>query len=99
MLLQCMPGLFVGSEEDYLNVKTEHPQIDFKFIVHACKEPYHRKFVGYTGRACDKNHPEYLVANRGCEMAVNLVDAKEAKYFDENLMKETVEKICSMIGF
>lgn len=94
-----MPNLFVGSDEDYKNVSVEHPEITIDLVVHACKEPYHRQFVGYTGRACDKEHPEYLRANRGNEVALNLVDAKESKYFDFALIEKIVDQMCTMLGF
>lgn len=94
-----MAGLFVGSEEDYLSVKKDHPDVEIDYIVHACKEPYHRAMVGYTGRSCDKDHPEYLCAVRWNEMAVNLVDAAESKYFDLELIQSVVRKICTMLGF
>lgn len=86
---EVFQNLFVGSLEEY----QELPPLDkTAFVMHAAKEPYHRQFVGYTGRACDKDHPEYLKAVRWNEIALNLVDAPDAKYFDPELMKFAVKQ-------
>jgi len=86
-------NLFIGSEEQYLSIE----KWETDFVLHACKEPYHRQFVGYTGRACDKDHPEYLRAVRGKEIALNLVDAKESKYFDYNLIFDAVKDVLTIL--
>lgn len=43
-------------------------------MVHACKDPCHRKAVGYTGRALDPNHPNYLSLERENHLYLNLID-------------------------
>ena len=48
--------------------------IDNWCIVHAAKEPRHRDALGYTGRGAPKENPEYLIARRGNELMLNLVD-------------------------
>jgi hypothetical protein len=54
-------------------------------IVHAAKEPWHRAFVSYSGRGCPKGNPEYLFAERGCRLALNLVDAPDPKFFSREI--------------
>lgn len=49
-------------------------------VLHAAKEPYHRQFVGYTGRGAPKDSDEYLVAVRGNRMALNLIDVPNPRY-------------------
>lgn len=44
-------------------------------LVHACKDPCHRAVIGYAGRSLPSDHPEYLVARRGNELFLNLIDA------------------------
>lgn len=69
-MIEAHPNLFVGDESDALAVAGEPGW----FVVHACKEPYHRAALGYTGRGAPKDHPEFLFAEReGC-IALNLVD-------------------------
>ena len=51
------------------------------WVVHACKEPYHRQLLGYKTRSAPKDHPEYLVANRGTRLFLNLVDANDPAFF------------------
>ena len=64
-------GLYIGDEVDYAeNVSMQKGWA----VVHACKEPYHRAALGYTGRACSKDNPEYLIARRDNRLILNLVD-------------------------
>ena len=54
-------NLYIGNQQDYEgNVKGRTDWC----VIHACKEPYHRALLGYTGRGAPKNHPEYLIAKR-----------------------------------
>jgi predicted protein tyrosine phosphatase len=77
-MIEVHPGLFVGDQDDYeSNVKH---QSGWR-VVHACKEPYHRQTLGYTGRAAPKSHPEYLMARRGDRLILNLVDADDPRFF------------------
>lgn len=69
-MIEVFPNLYVGSEQD------EHLARGAPcwFIIHACKEPYHRQALGYSGRAASKDHPEYLIAHRLGRLILNLVD-------------------------
>lgn len=68
--------LYVGSNADYLDMLFQEGW----GVLHACKEPYHRNALGYTGRAAPKLHPEYLFALRGDRCALNLVDADDPAF-------------------
>lgn len=60
-------------------------------IIHACKEPCHRAAVGYTGRATEKTHPEYLVARRGTNhLYLNLVDSPNPAFFSVDMLEEVL---------
>ena len=102
---EVYPGLYVGSQDDIdefaeiMNERinkmiavTQQPQF---YIVHAAKEPWHRKAVGYTTRGAPKNHPEYLWARRTQRLALNLVDVPESKaqYIPDELLREAVDYI------
>lgn len=93
-MIEVYHKLFVGSQEEYEDLLPEGKDV---FILHAAKEPYHRQYVGYTGKACAKDHSEYLMAVRGNKMAVNIVDALESKYFDPELIKDVVKKILYLL--
>jgi len=82
-MIEVKHNLFVGNTNDCIGLT------DFA-IVHACKEPYHRRFVGYKGRPLDKNHKEYLYALRGNELALNIIDADSKKYFAEEMINEAL---------
>jgi len=82
------PNLFVGSQGDYeYQIKGQ----DGWAVVHACKEPYHRQLLGYTGRGAPKEDPEYCFAERGNRLYLNLVDAPNPAYIPE----ETIDKAIS----
>ena len=49
-MIEVTRNLFVGNEEDYNRIQHESDWA----IVHACKEPYHRIAVGYSGRGAPK---------------------------------------------
>lgn len=86
-------NIFVGSLEDYENIKLD---ADFTFV-QACKEPCHRQALGYSGRAINKNRPEYLVAYRPQRIILNMVDADTGKYFSNILFEKSLEFIASNI--
>ena len=89
-MIEIHPLLHVGSEYYYETIVRHRP--DWR-VVHACKEPYHRHALGYTGRAAPKNHPEYLIARRGHRLILNLVDAPDPAYIPKEIIDVAVEFI------
>lgn len=75
-MIEVYRNLFVGSEHDEASIRGQ----DGWFVVHACKEPYHRQALGYKGRAASKDHPEYLLARRDGCLILNLVDVDDVSY-------------------
>ena len=89
-MIQVYDHLYVGGQTDYeLNVSH---QAGWR-VVHACKEPYHRQALGYTGRGAPKTHPEYLVARRANRLILNLVDADRPEFFAASIFDAAVEFI------
>lgn len=43
-------------------------------IVHACKDPCHRRACAYSERTLPKDHPHYLALERGHHLYLNLID-------------------------
>jgi len=82
-MIEVYPRLFIGSEADY--ERTVKHQGDW-WVVHACKDPYHRQLLGYRGRGAPKNHPEYLVAKRGKRLFLNLIDADDPAYIPKQII-------------
>lgn len=81
-MIEVYSNLFVGSQDDEVSIRGQNGW----FVVHACKEPYHRLALGYTGRAAPKDHPEYLIARRkGC-LILNLVDADNVDYIPAEIV-------------
>ena len=89
-MVEIMDNLFVGNEMDY---ETLVKRQDGWAIVHACKEPYHRQAVGYSGRACAKSHPEYLIARRGNRLMLNLVDVDNPDWVHPSIVDTAIQFI------
>lgn len=49
-MIEVCPNLHIGSERDEQSLLGQAGW----FFIHACKEPYHRQALGYTGRAAAK---------------------------------------------
>ena len=83
--------LFVGNQDDYeYNIKNN---INDWYVIQACKEPYHRQALGYTGRGAPKNHSEYLIAKRGNRLILNLVDVNDPSYVAKEIIDEAISFI------
>jgi len=82
-------GLWVGNQAEY-----EAGMFDdsFSFVL-AAKNPFHKDTVGYTGKSCDKNHPEYLLAYRENKLVLNMVDAPSSLYFNKGMIDEALTYI------
>jgi predicted protein tyrosine phosphatase len=95
-MIEVHPALFVGAETDYEMDKSRFNS--GWAIVHACKEPYHRQALGYTGRGAPKTHPEYLIARRGNRLILNLVDADDPAYIPDEIMEAAIEFVHSEVS-
>lgn len=88
-MTEIYENLYVGSDEDFKSIT----DLEDWYIIHACKEPYHRQLLGYTGRSCDSNHPEYLYAERDDALYLNMVDATNEKYIPNKIMIKAISTI------
>ena len=91
-MIEILINLYIGDQYDYEN------QVKFKSawnVIHACRNPHYRRFLGYTGRGAPKGHPEYLIARRENRLYLNLVDAIDPKY---NL-KENLDSAIEFLDF
>ena len=87
---EVYPNLFVGNQDDYeITVKKQEGW----YVVQACKDPYHRAALGYTGRAVAKTHPEYLIARRGDRLILNMVDADSPAYIPKEIIDAALDFI------
>ncbi len=93
-MIEVYPNLFVGAQSDEELVRSS-PEW---FIIHACKEPYHRDALGYMGRAASKDNPEYLIAKRPGRLVLNLVDAPDVAYIPDEIIDRALETILGEIG-
>lgn len=89
-MIEIANNLHVGDEVDYQAVVKRQGGWA---IVHACKEPYHRQAVGYSGRACSKDHPEYLLARRGHRLMLNLVDVDNPDWIHPLIIDTAIQFI------
>ena len=94
-MVEIYPRLFVGSQDDYeQNVRF---QAGWK-TVQACRDPYHREALGYRGRSAPKDHPEYLVAQRGSCLILNLIDADDPAYIPKEIIDRSLTFIQESLG-
>ena len=81
-MIEVFGNLFVGSQEDEAATRRQSGW----YVIHACKDPYHRQALGYVGRGAPKNHPEYLIAAREGRLILNLVDAENVAYIPAEII-------------
>lgn len=88
-MIEVYPNLFVGNEVDANSILNQSGW----FVVHACKEPFHRQALGYSGRAAPKTDPEYLIAKRDNRLILNLVDAADPAYIPKEIIDAAIDAI------
>ena len=84
-------NLYCGNEKDLYHSGILYNS-EFAFI-HACKEPFHRKLLGYKTKGAPKDHPEYLWAERENELYLNIVDAPKSIFFDNKMICKALDFI------
>lgn len=85
-MIEVYQNLWVGDDGSFNSIRHQQGWA----TVHACKEPYHRRALGYSGRGAPKNDPEYLVAHRGLELMLNMVDADTPDYIPKSMVNEAL---------
>ena len=53
-------------------------------VIHACKDPCHRRAVGYRTAALANTHPDYLATHRGNHLYLNLIDSSTPLFYTES---------------
>ncbi|HLZ55714.1 MAG TPA: dual specificity protein phosphatase family protein [Ktedonosporobacter sp.] len=92
---EVYPNLFIGSIYDYEARVSGQPGWA---IVHACKEPYHRRAVGYRGWNVPKGHPEFLLARRDNRIMLCLLDLPVPWFIRKEMIDYTLDFIEQMHG-
>ncbi len=82
-MIEVANNLFVGDQSAY---ESKVQFSDDWCVVHACKEPYHRQALSYSGRGAPKGHPEYLIATRGNRLILNIVDVDNPAYIPKEII-------------
>lgn len=93
---QIIPHLHVCSMFDY---EALGPAILRYSVLGACKEPLYRKFArldgadedGYVTRSMPSDNAEYLWAERSHALYLNMVDARDAKFFSWKLFDKALD--------
>jgi hypothetical protein len=88
-MIEVYPNLFVGSQEDEAALGGREGW----FVIHACKEPYHRQALGYTSRGAPKVHAEYLIAERPGRLILNLVDVEDVNFVAPEIIEAALAAI------
>lgn len=79
-------NLYVGNLVDFENNQFDHNY----YFVQACKEPCHRRALGYSGRSAKEDHPEYLIAYRERRIILNMIDPPTGKYFENSMFEKSL---------
>lgn len=90
-MIEVYPRLFVGNECDGQAASGQ----DGWFVVHACKEPYHREALGYVTKAAPKEHPDYWFARRDGCIILNLIDAPNPEFIPGAVIAAAIEAIAA----
>ena len=93
-MIEVCQNLFVGSQNDEVAIRG----LSGWFVIHACKEPYHRQALGYTTVGAPKNHPEYLLAMRPGRLILNLVDVDKVSFIAPEIINAALNAIGDNIG-
>ena len=88
-MIEVHEKLYVGAESDEHQIRGQPGW----FVIHACKEPYHRQALNYTGRAASKDHPEYLLARRDGCLILNLVDVDDVNFIRTEIIDAALNAI------
>jgi hypothetical protein len=93
-MIEVYSGLFIGDARDY-EYRVKHQ--DGWRIVHACKDPYHRRELGYKTVGAPKSHPEYLIARRGHRLILNLIDPADPAYIPKEVIDAALDFIAESL--
>ncbi len=88
-MIEVHRNLFVGAQADEEQVRGQPGW----FFIHACKDPYHRKELGYSGKGAPKDHPEYLIARREGRLILNLVDVDNVNFIAAEIVDAALDAI------
>lgn len=87
-MVEVYTNLYVGNQDDFLQTQ---PLFKDWAVVHACKEPFHRNLLGYTGRAAPKDDPRYLFGyDRIGHLVLNIVDCDNPTFFADVMIDEAI---------
>jgi hypothetical protein len=92
-MIEVFPNLFIGTLHDY---ETRVAGQAGWATVHACKEPYHRRAVGYRGWAAPRGHPEALVARRENRLMLCLLDLPVPWFIRKEMLDQALDFIDEM---
>ena len=94
-MIEIYTNLFVGDQSAYeSNVKY---QSDWA-VVHACKEPFHRRALGYKEPGAPKDDPEYLFARRDNRLILNMIDAPNPEYIPKKMVDTAIQFISEQLA-
>ena len=80
-------NLYVGNQSDFEDNKTFFNKWK---VVHACKYPYHRDTVGYTGASAPKGPNYYFVYDSKGHLSLNMIDVESSTFFQDIMIDEAI---------
>ena len=89
IMKEIYPNLFIGSQNDY---EFNKDLFNDWFVVHACKDPYHRNALGYLGKAAPKASPYYyFIYDSKGHLILNMVDVEDSGFYCDTMIDEALK--------
>lgn len=88
-MIEVCRNLFVGTADEYDSVRDD---TDFVSVL-ACKDPFHRAELGYTGKGAPRDNSEYFLCKREGRLILNLVDVVSVLFISPIIIDVAVDYI------
>jgi hypothetical protein len=86
--------LYVGVKEEFNSAKINGMKIVVA-LNRASGFITHQSLVGWTGKWCPKDHPNYLVYEEDDIIALNMIDGDDYRYISDDMINPALEFIKS----
>jgi len=84
--------LYVGTKEEFSLAKSQGMKIVCA-LNRANGFVTHQSEIGWTGRGCDKSHPNYLFKETEEVIYLNMIDGEDPKYVNDAMINPALEFI------
>jgi hypothetical protein len=94
-MFEVYEDLYIGDINDCKNLIDD--RVNWS-VVHACKDPCHKNYVGYQGNL-PPSHEHYLMFKDENDLVLNMIDARTPNFFSIEVVRSTMSFIESKLMF